>query len=308
VKAALARLWQAPALLMTVTILLWAGNSIIGRAVHDAVPPILLAAARWVGASLLLAPFALPRLRQDWPALRQKLGVVLLLGVLGVGMFNILLYSGLHYTQASNSLLIQAATSPLILCIGAILFGDRTSTLKATAMALSVAGVLVIVGRGDLTVLRHLRLGTGEALTLFATLVWAFYTVLLRLRPDVHPTSFSLMTFAIGAAVTAPLAMVEWLGGARPVLAPGALAGIAYVAIFPSLIGYLLYNRAVEISGPALPAQFVNSMPLAGSLMAIVLLGERLAFYHVIGMLLILAGLVTFMRGDRHERAPLAGR
>lgn len=289
-------LWRSPYLLLTLVALFWAGNTIVGRAARDAVPPLTLACARWSLALLLVLGFAWPMLRRDAALLRRHWKMTVLLGVIGVGFYNSLLYTGLHYTTATNALLIGASQPTIILLLSALFFGDRAGPLQVAGVALAGAGVLAIVTRSDLAVLLDLRFNRGDALMLAAALSWALYSVLLRKRPPVHPLSLLACTFAVGVLVNLPLAIAEFASGAR-IADPWAAAGaIAYVGIFPSLLAYLLFNRAVELAGPALAAQVLNLLPLFGALLAALVLGERIGTHHIAGMVLILAGILLFSR------------
>jgi drug/metabolite transporter (DMT)-like permease len=294
-----ARLWRASYLLLTLVALMWAGNALVGRASRDLVPPLTLAFVRWAGALVIVLPFALPHLKADLPALKAKAGIVAALGVLGVALFNALLYSGVHYTTATNALLIQAAIPPLIILFAFLLFGERSGVRQLGAVALSLAGVVIVVSRGDPEVLLHFRVGLGEALVLAAVAVWALYTALLRLRPTVHPFSLLSVTFAIGVLLMAPAAAFEAWRGERVIWNGGALGAMAYVAVFPSVAAYLLFNRGVELIGAARAGQFINLMPLFGAVLAVLLLGEPLAPYHLVGGGLIVAGVVGYALADR---------
>jgi drug/metabolite transporter (DMT)-like permease len=294
-----ARFWNSPYLLLTLVALFWAGNAVAGRAVRDVVPPLTLALVRWSGALALVAPFARRPLIADFPVIRTHWRVVLLLGLLGIAAFNALLYSGVHFTTATNALLIQAAIPPLIAAFGFTLFGDRTGAGQVGAMLLSLAGVIIVVCAGDPRILLHLKIGLGDGLILGASAVWALYTVLLRKRPAVHPLSFLAVTFAIGVIAMAPLAVLEWDLGRVVVWGPTALGAMAYVAVFPSLAAYLLYTRGVDLIGAARAGQFVNLMPLFGAVLAVLLLGEPLRGFHLLGGGLIVAGIAAFAMAGR---------
>ena len=294
-----ARLWASPYLLLTLVALFWAGNAVVGRAARDLVPPFTLALARWSGALLLLGPFAWRTVLADAARLRVHWRIVLLLGLLGVAAFNALLYSGLHYTTATNSLLIQAAIPPLIAAFAFALFRDLTNRRQMAAIALSMTGVVIVVCQGDPNVLLHLKIGLGDGLILIASAAWALYTVLLRKRPAVHPLSFLACTFAIAVAAMAPLAVREAVQGRAVVWGAPTLGAIAYVAVFPSLVAYLLYTRGVDLIGPARAGQFVNLLPLFGAVLSVLLLGEPLHGYHLLGGLFIVGGIAGFAAAGR---------
>ena len=276
--------------LLGLVMLLWAGNSIIGRAVRDHVGPFTLAFVRWAGASLVLAPFAVRPLIRDWPAIRRGWPAILLLGLLGIAAFNALLYSGLKYTTATNGLLLQAAIPPAIMLLDRLFFGVRSSLGQMAGVAASVLGVVVIVFEGDPGAALRLRFGLGDGLVLVSIVVWALYTVFLRLRPEISAVSFIATTFLIGVLAMAPLALLE----TQPVVwSPRLGAAFLYVALLPSLLSYFIYNHATGIVGPARAGQAITLMPLFGAFLAAGLLGEKLHLFHFAGMVLILAGIVV---------------
>ena len=289
------RLWNAPYALLTVTALAWAGNSVVGRAAGHDVPPVALAFWRWSLAAVIAALIA-PRLRDDWAAIRANLWPLARLALLGIAVFVVLLYWGLTYTTAINSLLMQSAQPVLVLVAAFLLYGERAGPLRLLGIALSAAGILVIVARGNLAALLALDLNPGDALILVATLLYAIYSVLLRDAPKLHPLSFAAATFALGAAAILPAYAVELWRGARIVTGPGAAMAIAYVVLAPSLVGYLFYNRGVALIGAARAGAFMNVMPAFGAAMSIAFLGETLHGFHFAGVGLIAAGILLSAR------------
>lgn len=286
------RQWLSFAALALV-MLLWAGNSIVGRAVRDDVPPFTLAFLRWVGALLAVLPFAWRHVMADRQLLARHWQIVLTLGLVGVAAFNGLLYSGLRYTTATNALLLQAAIPALVLLFDRAIFGLRATPWQILGVTISTLGVLVIITRGLPEALLGLAFGTGEVMILTAVVAWSLYTSLLKRRPAVHPLSFLIVTFAIAALAMAPLAAHEWQEGQRIVWGPLALGSIAYVALLPSAVAYGLYNAAVADLGAGRAGQAITLMPLLGALLAAALLDEALLGFHLLGMILILAGIVV---------------
>jgi drug/metabolite transporter (DMT)-like permease len=284
---------------LCIVILFWSGNFIVGRAVNGVIPPFTLAFVRWSGALLIALPFAWRHLRADRDVLLAHWKPVLLLGLTGVAAFNAFIYSGLRFTTAANGLLLQAAIPALVLIFNRLFFRDSAPLLQTIGVTLSMLGVAVIVLRGDLAAIAQLTLNFGDVLVLGGVVCWALYTSLLRLRPDCHPASFLVATFAIGAATMLPFAAMEINAGSRIPLRADVLAAFAYVALFPSLIAYVLYNAAVMKLGAAPAGQMITLMPLFGALLAAVLLGEALHGFHVAGMVLILGGIVAGAIGTR---------
>ncbi|PZU08612.1 DMT family transporter [Sphingomonas sp.] len=277
-------------LLIFVT-LLWAGNSIVARAIHTDIPPFTLALFRWTGALLLLLPFAMRHVRADRAEIARSWPIILLIGAVGVGCFNALLYSGLQYTTATNGLLIQAAIPALVLLLNRLFFGVRARLAEIVGVLMAAAGVLTIIFRADPAALLGLEFGRGDALVLGAVVMWGLYTAFLRLRPPIHPLSLIATTFLIGVIVMLPFSI--WELGHRPLrLNEGVLLGIGYVAIFPSIIAYMLYNQAVAEIGAGAAGQMISLQPLFGALLAALLLSEPLHPYHFAGMALIVGGIV----------------
>ena len=286
-KGQQARAFASLALVM----LFWAGNSIVARAVRFEVPPFTLAFGRWTIALLLVAPFALAPLRRDWAALKRGWGVVLLLGLLGIGAFNALLYTGLRDTTATNALLLQAGVPALVALLDRVMFGVRVGRVQALGIAASVLGVVAIVFQGDPSAALRLHFGRGDVLILASVVVWSLYTVLLRLRPAIAPVSLIAATFAVGVVTMAPLAAWEWQAGQHVHWSARVGGAFLYVGVLPSLISYFIYNAAAARVGAARAGQAITLMPLFGAFLSAALLGEALHGYHYAGMACILAGI-----------------
>jgi drug/metabolite transporter (DMT)-like permease len=282
---------NGPALLMLGS-LFWAGSIVVGRAAAAEVPPSLFTVLRWGGALLIVAPLAVPHLRRDWPALWRRKGRVVGLAVVGVGASNNLAYHGLHQTTAINALLLNSATPLFILAVAYLLFRERPSPRQLAAILISVAGVAVIAAEGSWTVLLALRFNPGDVLVTLGVLSYAIYSATLRLRPRVHPLSFLCVSMAIGGvAAMLPFAVIEWLQGARLDPTPGAFAALIYSAVFPAFLSYLFFNRGVELIGATRAGQYIHLMPVFGIVLAVVFLGEAVHPYHLVGIVLIAAGL-----------------
>lgn len=303
-KPRLSAAWHSAYLLLTLTALFWAGNSVVGRAAREFVPPVALSFWRWVIALLILLPFAWPHLRRDWPVLRRHWPLMLLFGIFGIAAFNTLLYSGLQYTTALNAVILHAAQPAMIIVVGMLLFRDPLSRWQFFGVLLSLSGVVMIVSRGDIQALLALRLNIGDALILLAGLLWAIYSVFLRKRPKVHPLSLLAASMIIGVPVILPFYLHELSQGRLIVSAPQSWMMIFYVSLFPSLIAYLFFNRGVELIGSARAGQFINITPAFGAFLSIGLLGERLGLHHVIGVILIGGGiLLAERRAAANQRA-----
>ena len=285
-----------PYLLLTLAVFFWAGNFIFGRAFHAEIPPVALAFWRWSCAALLVTGPSLRHLRRDRGALLAAWRPVLILSALGIGAFNTLVYSGLQYTQAINALLIQSLMPVLIVLFSWLLFREQLRPLQSAGILVSLWGAVTIIARGEPAVLASLQFNRGDLLVGAAVLCYAGYSVLLRTRPAVHPLSFITVTFWLGTLLILPLYLWESMT-VRPLqLQPVTLLVIGYVAIFPSILSYLCYNRGVGEIGANRAGLFIHLLPVFGSIMAIVFLGEQLFWHHVVGIALIAVGIALAVR------------
>ena len=293
------RVWHSAYLLLTFTALFWAGNSIVARAARELLPPLALAFWRWSIALVIILPFAWRHLRRDRAVLRREWKMVIVLGVLGIGSFNTLLYTGLQTTTALNALLLQAAQPGVILILGVALFRDGATRAQVGGVMLAALGTLTIIGKGDINALIHLRFNTGDLVIALGVLLWSLYSVLLRHRPAVHPLSFLAATLVVGVCLIAPFYALELASGRYIVPTADSFAAIAYVSLLPSVVAYLFFNRSVELIGSAATGQFLNVMPVIGAALAIAILGETLGTFHIVGVMLIGAGILWSSRRDR---------
>jgi len=290
------RSFSNPYLLLSITALCWAGNFIVGRAIYQEVPPVALATIRWVGAFLVILPFAYKHLVRDWPTITKHWRIMITLGGIGVGTFNTLVYTGVNYTTAINGVIMNSASPVFMAIMAFLIFKERISLFQSSGILLSISGVFIIVSRGNFTTLGNLSLNIGDLYILAAFVIWAFYTVMLRLRPKIHNISFLAMTFLLAAIVNAPFMLVEIWSGRIIQISSQSMAGLLYVIIFPSLVAYLFYNRGIELIGANRGGAFLHVVPLFGAAMAVFFLGEKLQVFHILGFITIIAGVVMTTR------------
>ena len=293
-------LYRHPYLLLTLTALFWSGNMVLGRGIRADVPPIALAFWRWIIALALVAPLALPHLKEQWPLLKKAWKTVLVLGLLGVGCYNTFAYIALQYTAATNAVLLNSFIPIVTIALSWLFLGKHLKPIEAIGVAISFTGAATIIARGDLQVLLGLSLNLGDVWMLGAVLTWAVYTVGLQWRPaGVHPMLMLGALTLVGVLALAPLYAWElgtFGGAARHInLRWEALAGIAYVGIFPSFIGYIFYNKGVAEVGPNKASLFIHLMPVFGTLLSAAFLGELPHLYHLAGIALIFAGIYLTM-------------
>ena len=296
-------IWQSAWVLLAAANLFWAGNIVLGRALSGHFPPVALAYWRWTGAFVVAVGFAWPRLKVDLPVMLRHWKVMLTLSATGIASYNTMSYVGLTSTTALNVLLLQSAT-PLIIIVWAYLLFQETPTLRqALGVLVSLAGVATIGGHGSLEVLAHLQLNHGDLWVLAALTIYAFYCVMLRDRPPVHPLSFLVAAMGIGSLMMLPFMLWEFASGARISGGVAPYLAIAYIAVLPSFVAYLCFNRGIELIGPGPAGQSMHLMPLFGSVLAVLFLHEQFQPYHAAGIALIAAGILLASFRSGRQRA-----
>jgi drug/metabolite transporter (DMT)-like permease len=285
-----------PYLLLSITALCWAGNAVVGRLAAGHIPPGTLSFLRWFFAFLIILPFAWKHLVRDWSAIRARLGIMVVLAVTGIGAFNTMQYWALEHTQALNTLLLQSA-GPLFIAVWSLaLLGIRLTLAQAVGIVLSLCGVLMILLHGDLTTLKNIEFNRGDLIFILALLMFGLYSVLSLKRPRIHGLSFVGFTFGVGAACLVPLFIWELVARPPMQLDAANLLTLFYVAVFPSTVAYLCFNRGVQLIGANGAAPFFHMIPVFGAVMAFAFLDERPQWFDVTGFALVLTGVFVASR------------
>jgi drug/metabolite transporter (DMT)-like permease len=224
--------------------------------------------------------------------LKREWKLVVALGATGVAAFHTCVYSALATTPAVNALLFLSIT-PMAIAVADWLAYRETLTLpQALGALVSLGGALVVIARGDATTLLGLRLNSGDLWMLAAVPMWAVYSVLLKRRPaELSRVALLTATVAAGVILLFPLYLWEVSRGAAVTLNGANLLGLLYVGVFASALAFLFWNRGVDAIGPTKAGMFSNLMPVFGAVLAVVLLGERIALYHLLGALLVFGGI-----------------
>lgn len=295
------RLTPGTVALLVTAPLLWAGNAVVGRLVHDLVPPITLNFLRWALALALLLPLTHRVLRPDsplWPHWRRYA----LLGLLGVGLYNALQYLALQTSTPINVTLVGSSMPVWMLAVGALFFGVTVTRQQLAGAALSMIGVLTVLSRGEWSQLLALRLVAGDLFMLLATISWSFYSWLLvrtsepaSVRGDWAAFLTGQMVF--GLAWSGVFASAEWATGNTHIAWGWPLvAALLFIAIGPALVAYRCWGIGVQRAGPAVAGFFSNLTPLFAALLSAAFLGEAPSGYHAVAFALIVGGIVVSSR------------
>ncbi len=296
-----ARLTPATAVLLTLPPLLWAGNAVVGRLVTDLVPPVTLNFLRWALAFAILLPLGGWVLRRGsglWPHWRR----FALLGLLGVGLYNALQYLALHTSTALNVTLVASSMPLWMLALGRLFFNTPVTRPQLLGALLSMAGVAMVLARGDWAQLARLKLVPGDLYMVVATIAWAWYSWLLA-RPT-EPASIRadwaallLAQIVFGLGWSGLLTAGEWaLTDARIQWGLPLAAALLFVAVGPAVLAYRCWGLGVQRAGPTVAGFFGNLTPLFAAVMSTLFLGEAPRLYHALAFALIVAGILVSAR------------
>jgi drug/metabolite transporter (DMT)-like permease len=283
-------------LLLPLTALCWAGNHAVARVAGGHVPPASMAVVRWTIVALIVLPFALRHLRADWPKLRARPWLMLMLAVTGGAAFGTLQFVALHFTTALNMGVVGSVAPAFIVAASWLLFRERLAPLQLCGVLVSLSGVLAIVSRLDLGRLAGLSFNGGDLIIIANMMLWAIYAACLRIRPGVHATTFMLAMAVLSAVSNLPFAMGEFASGY--LLQPTRLTvtTVLYATFVTTILAYVAWNHAVDIVGASRASAFLHTIPLFSALLATTLLGETIEAFHVLGFALILAGVTLVAR------------
>ncbi len=272
--------------------LFWSGNWVAGRALRDTVSPITLNTLRWSLALAILALLTRGRWRAIGAAMRREWRPLAALGLIGIVGFQLLLYYGLKSTTAINGLALNSTMPVWMVAGGVIWLGERAGIRQVAGGAISILGILVIIGRGDPSIIAHLKFTAGDLLLLLAMPTWTLYSIVLKRSTTTlsgleHLTA--LTVFAVIAML--PFAFLDVAGGGFLPHTWQAWAAIAYVGSLASVGALFFWNEGMKRTGAGVSSFFYHLMPVFGTLWSIVFLNERPALYHLAGFALILAGV-----------------
>lgn len=296
------RLTPATAMLLTVPPLFWAGNAVVGRLADGLVPPITLNFLRWALAFVLLLPLAGMVLRRHGPVWKHWRSLALL-GLLGVGCYNALLYMALKTSSPLNVTLVAASGPMISLALGRLFYGQTLRGVQLIGAALSASGVAMVLVRGDLTALSQLRLVAGDVYVLVATVIWSWYSWLLTRTDDLGEVKSNWAGFILAQAVfglgwagvfmagewlVLPAASIQWGWPLTLIL--------FYVALGPAIIAYRAWGLGVARVGPNVAGFFSNLTPLFAAVLTAAVLGELPRSYHLVAFALIVGGILVASR------------
>lgn len=297
---------------LILTNLFWASNAVIARYIAADIPPLTLAFLRWFIAFLILLPCVWSSLYKDWDKnsaiIQQRCWVIVVLGILGIAIFNTVLYLAAHTTTAVNITMVSSSLPLVTLLMSFIMLKTLPDRWQIIGITVSLLGVCIIISSGELSALLQMHFNQGDILILLIACAWSVYTVILRKYPvALNPMALITVIIAAGLPLLASLALLEVV-----LLPPSAAFAInienssllMYIAVFPSILAYILWGYGVKALGPNIAALSSYLMPVFTVLLAMPLLGEQLYRYHILGGVMVLLGfyLASFYKINKRER------
>ena len=276
---------------------IWSGNFIVARGLSDVVPPVSLAFWRWVVAVIVFLPFALRPLITERQQLLKNIRYLSVIALLGVTVFNTLVYIAGHTTSALNLSLIAITFPVFIIILSRILHGEIITVYKILGILLVTSGVVLLITKGDLFVLGNISFAVGDLWMLSASAIFAVYSILIRQKPkELSIWAFQLSTFSLGLLFLLPIFIWEVSTVPPGTYDTATILSILYVGIFASLIAFILWNKAIITIGPSKSGLIYYTLPLFSGFLAYFFLDESIGMVHLFSALLIVAGIFTANR------------
>ncbi|PID66664.1 MAG: EamA family transporter [Gammaproteobacteria bacterium] len=290
-------LLKHPYFLLFLAPLIWAGHVVVAKVATVEVAPMTLTLLRWTVALAVIIPFARRSVKREWKIIRQHLLLLFICGASGFASFNMLYYRALEYTTALNVALIQAAIPMLILFINVIIFRHRIILPQVAGLVLAFIGVALVVSSGRLQILNNFAINKGDILMLLASLMYAVYSIALHYKPSISWMSF-IVVLAASAWITAlPFALYEMATRESVfVWSVRSLVLVLYIGILASIVAQIAYAKGISMIGAGRGGLAINLVPIFGTLMAVVFLGETFHWYHLASLLLVLGGITLSER------------
>ena len=297
----LSRAYSSAPFLLFLATLGWGSNTIASRLAVGEISPMLLIFFRWGFVVVILLSLYWRQMIDEWPIIRPRLKWLLIMGGCGLSLFNAFFYIAAHSTTAVNLGIIQSTMPGMILLGSFMFFGDRINRLQFSGLLLTLLGVGVIVTQGSLEQLMQLTFNHGDLLMIFACSFYAMYTVGLKSRPKISGMVM-LAYFSVAAfLMTIPLMIFESFIYGTVMPGVKGFAIVFYIAIIPSFLSQIFFMRGVDLIGPGSAGLYANLVPIFSAIMAVLLLSEEFALFHLAAMLLVFGGIGLFEYQSRRK-------
>ena len=280
-------------LILILTTVFWSGNFIVGKAASMyQIPPFSLNFYRWFFAGLILLPFTYQELIKKKKYIINNLGFFIVLGITSITIFNSIVYYSLYYTQVISGILMISTIPVWIIFISSILKIEKTNIYQIIGVILSLTGVIFIITKADLNLIKNLDFNKGDLSMVIAMFSWAIYSALLKSKKyEISQVSLLEVVIICGLFFLIPIYFIEMNMGNLIILGKPFYLILAYVVIFPGLASFFFWIKGISIIGANRAGIFLHLMPIMGAIMAMLIFDERFMFYHILGAIFIIAGI-----------------
>ena len=281
-------------LYLFLTVTFWAGNFIVGKlaSFYD-VPPFSLNFYRWFFAWLILAPFTIPEIIEKKDYIFKNYKLFIILGVTSITIFNSIVYYSLNFTQVISGVLMISTIPVMIMLFSSILKIEKTNIFQIIGVIFSFAGVIMIITKADIQILKNLDFNKGDITMVVAMFSWALYSALLkRQKYEISQISLLQVVITFGLLFLIPIYFIEYQIGSRIILEKPFILILSYVVLFPGLASFLLWIKGISLIGANRSGVFLHLMPILSAIMAMIFFSEKFMFYHMLGACFIITGIL----------------
>ena len=280
-------------ILLVLTTLFWSGNFIVGKAASTfEIPPFSLNFYRWLFAGLILLPFTFKEILKKKDYIFNNIGFFIVLGITSITIFNSTVYYSLYYMQVISGVLMISTIPVWIMFISSILGIEKTNKFQILGVILSLLGVLFIITKSDINVIKNLAFNRGDLIMASGMFAWALYSALLKKKTyEISQITLLEVVIISGLVFLVPIYILEMNFGNQIILGMPFVLTLSYVVIFPGLASFFFWIKGIGIIGANRAGVFLHLMPVFGSIMAIVFFGEKFMIYHLLGAIFIVAGI-----------------
>ena len=283
-------------LLLTVTF--WAGNFIVGKTASiNEIPPISLNFYRWLVAWFILLPFTYKELIEKKEYILKNTGIFVILGITAVSIFNSALFYSLQFTQVITGVLMISVVPVMIIFFSALLKIEKTNIFQIFGVALSLTGVVLIITKADIEILKNLDFNRGDLTMLIAMFSWSIYSALLKKKKyQLSQITLLQVVIGFGVIILIPFYFIDIRIGNEIKFDIPFFLILTYVILFPGLISFFLWIKGVGLIGANRAGVYLHLMPILGAIMAMMIFDEKILFYHFVGAIFIVSGIVLSNR------------
>ena len=284
--------------ILILTTIFWSGNFIVGKAASMfQIPPFSLNFYRWFFAGLILLPFTYTEIINNKKYILNNLGFFIILGITSITIFNSIVYYSLNFTQVISGVLMISTIPVMIMFISSILKIERTNIFQILGVLFSFTGVILIITKANLEILKNLDFNKGDITMVIAMFSWALYSALLKKQTyKLSQLSLLQVIISFGLLFLIPIYFIEYQLGFRIQLEKPFVMILSYVVLFPGLASFILWIKGISLIGANRSGVFLHLMPILSAIMAMIIFNEKFMLYHVLGAIFILTGIILSNR------------